>query len=891
MPLTPGERDLPPYCLPLWALPPGQSATDAILARRQAAALALPQRGLSPAPTPALPLQLPPALTPPSPERPDAAPSPAVQPAQEFVDQPPLRRSPSPRPPSLKTAVSATDDGSDDGSVIFVSEHPAAQEDDNTAFHSEADDGDDAAGAENNVLEALAASLYTADDVERWAATCRLFCHDVARTAHDEGAQLPGTNFRLHPYQMEAVYEQLQRSFGEGLGGGIIALDTGLGKTVVTLAVVAVMRLAELNAAEVRGVTRITGLVPDWVHNEPGTTTACPSNNPWGIECCCVSGSLTDHIVRGLAPGPSLVLTPANVVEQFARQGSAYLARVIQLPGSASHMSFIDTIDTSPAGASLAKEVQADILMDFAGERPEYSPPKPGKPPALVPGSGSEMGYTAAQKSQLFDRHRLIVVSSNPRSVMGKGSGCDFFARAYRLRQQKRATQVSHVVEWAVAPRFVVLDEFHTAKDGSTKVYKALSQMRKRAPVGHGFKLAALSATPITVSLSKSLRSVLSLIVPHAADLATFLAAAQTIDSATRAGRAKDRDKLDDAITRCEQMLKAVMTRRMGNGLFHGKALLRLPEMHAVTLACYSERVEEGDFRRRMDELREAWSSEARARLAGQATGGNGGSLGDKFLQVVRYNSAFMQTLWLASFPGLVDLPGHLSSNLGGWLNGDKLGSSIATREGRSVHEVGRHIDTISKGSGKLEALGRCLEAAREDRAAGRGGADGRAPPCLKKHVCVFATRPGTALIIAAYADKHWSGEWDVVLVLSAATKKGKQAIQDAFLKIPFDEAGKPTLLVSTTGTTGTGVDSLQRANHAVLFELPFVEAEGQQAAGRIHRAGQQLPCHWTTLWAADSEAETLIKERHERRIEAFSQILHDREGDRARAGGDASQE
>jgi hypothetical protein len=336
-------------------------------------------------------------------------------------------------------------------------------------------------------------------------------------------------------------------------------------------------------------------------------------------------------------------------------------------------------------------------------------------------------------------------------------------------------------------------------------------------------------------------------------------------------------------------MLKAVMTRRMGNSLFYGKALLRLPEMHAVTLACYSERVEEGDFRRRMDELREAWSSEARARLVGQATGGNSGSLGDKFFQVVRYNSAFMQTLWLASFPGLVDLPSHLSSNLGGWLNSDKLGSNIATREGRAVHEVGQHIDTISKGSGKLEALRRCLEAAREDRAVGRVGADGRPLPCLKKHVCVFAARPGTALIIAAYADKHWSGEWDVVLVLSAATKKGKQAIQDAFLKIPFDEAGKPTLLISTTGTTGTGVDSLQRANHAVLFELPFVEAEVQQAAGRIHRAGQQLPCYWTKLWAADSEAETLIKQRHERRIEAFSQILHDGESDRARAGGDAS--
>jgi hypothetical protein len=152
-----------------------------------------------------------------------------------------------------------------------------------------------------------------------------------------------------------------------------------------------------------------------------------------------------------------------------------------------------------------------------------------------------------------------------------------------------------------------------------------------------------------------------------------------------------------------------------------------------------------------MNELREVWSSEALARLAGQATGGNGGSLGDKFFQVVRYNSAFMQTLWLASFPGLVDLPGHLSSNLGEWLNSDKLGSSIATREGRSVHEVGRHIDTISKGSCKLEALGRCLEAAREDCAVGRVGADGRPLPCLKKHVCVFAVRPGTALIIAEF--------------------------------------------------------------------------------------------------------------------------------------------
>ncbi|KAK3933432.1 hypothetical protein QBC46DRAFT_236186, partial [Diplogelasinospora grovesii] len=85
------------------------------------------------------------------------------------------------------------------------------------------------------------------DDLERWAATCQFFCHDEARTAHDQGVKLLGTTLRLRPHQMEAVYALLQRSFGGHLDGGIVALDTGLGKTIVSLAAVAAMRLVELN--------------------------------------------------------------------------------------------------------------------------------------------------------------------------------------------------------------------------------------------------------------------------------------------------------------------------------------------------------------------------------------------------------------------------------------------------------------------------------------------------------------------------------------------------------------------------------------------------------------------------------------------------------------------
>ncbi|KAK4150419.1 hypothetical protein C8A00DRAFT_18042 [Chaetomidium leptoderma] len=123
-------------------------------------------------------------------------------------------------------------------------------------------------------------------------------------------------------------------------------------------------------------------------------------------------------------------------------------------------------------------------------------------------------------------------------------------------------------------------------------------------------------------------------------------------------------------------------------------------------------------------------------------------------------------------------------------------------------------------------------------------------------------------------------------MVLSAATLEGKKAISGAFRDIPIGSAEKPTLFIATVGTCGTGLDSLQKANHAVLFDLPFVESERKQARGRIWRSGQRFPCYWTELWAGDSDAEVLINDRHERRMEAFNRVLSRHSGDGGRARG-----
>jgi hypothetical protein len=123
-------------------------------------------------------------------------------------------------------------------------------------------------------------------------------------------------------------------------------------------------------------------------------------------------------------------------------------------------------------------------------------------------------------------------------------------------------------------------------------------------------------------------------------------------------------------------------------------------------------------------------------------------------------------------------------------------------------------------------------------------------------------------------------------VVLLAATVGGKKAIEGAFRDIPIGCLAKPTLFITTVGTCGTGLDSLKKANHAILFDLLFVESDSKQACGRVWRPGQRFPCYWTELWAEDSEAETLINERYKKRMDAFRRILGHRAGNSSNVEG-----
>lgn len=105
--------------------------------------------------------------------------------------------------------------------------------------HNETEPGqeDDGLDPEDKLANRFEGQYDTEDVPEVWRELCRFFGHNLEHTNYDQGTLLPGTNFRLRPHQMEAVYlilhqsDRLRQGDEKGHKGAIDAMGTGLGKT------------------------------------------------------------------------------------------------------------------------------------------------------------------------------------------------------------------------------------------------------------------------------------------------------------------------------------------------------------------------------------------------------------------------------------------------------------------------------------------------------------------------------------------------------------------------------------------------------------------------------------------------------------------------------------
>ncbi|KAK4233863.1 hypothetical protein C8A03DRAFT_38395 [Achaetomium macrosporum] len=231
------------------------------------------------------------------------------------------------------------------------------------------------------------------------------------------------------------------------------------------------------------------------------------------------------------------------------------------------------------------------------------------------------------------------------------------------------------------------------------------------------------------------------------------------------------------------------------------------------------------------------------------------------------------------------------------WITAEHANNAnYLTPGGRSQHPAMRSgaIDFLCKGSSKFAEIEKILAKAKADDS---GPAEGFDYPrgvkgwegidqSIKKSVVLFCSRPGVAVLLALYADKHWSRDWNVHL-LTSASKDRQQTIDGALRPVVFnDSTKKPSILIGAMSICGEGVNGMQNACYSVSVDLPFSEALRAQVRGRVFRYGQ---IHFSEHFELVSQhpAERIILARHRERYTEIQGTLEELEaGSGGRSGG-----
>ena len=218
---------------------------------------------------------------------------------------------------------------------------------------------------------------------EEWDETCNFFAYSPALGEKGMGKMLYGTKRTLRRGQMHGVWHFLNATYGQGRIGYINALDTGFGKTMVSLAIVAVLRTVEVMGLLCRG--------------EPAK---CPLAAQFDYQhCVCRARSLMSAIHRGLAEGITLFLEPKSTLTGARRAAEEFLERVVRLP------------DGTDCG--FVHVVGHDSIRDVPFGKPPKIAVKPIKPPSSR-GLGAGIANRNANRKTTSDPFESVNVGYEP---------------------------------------------------------------------------------------------------------------------------------------------------------------------------------------------------------------------------------------------------------------------------------------------------------------------------------------------------------------------------------------------------------------------------------------------------------------------------------------------
>lgn len=810
----------------------------------------------------------------------------------------------SPTGPTTEPIEISSDSDSDDGDESESSRASDAPPDPNhDAVPPAHEDPDADEVADNPSLD----NITLGGTQEEWDEACAFLAYQPPPGEKGEGKRLFGTTQTLRPGQMHGVWHFLNATYGQGRTGYINALDTGLGKTMVSLGIVAVLRAVEL-----------MGLL---CKRDP--EHGCRLAEEFGYrDCVCEEGSLMSAIHDGLAQGITVFLAPNTTLAGAYKTAENFLMGEVELR-SEGRRRFVEVLAQDdakriPFGTPGDVVVQSIKARKGSGKRAGSTAKKETKASSnpfnnddVRPCEGGPtmqdlpVSYSVTQRARWFqDRHLLVVLPCDPSSLNPKNALVSGLTDHFAFREKNRKSPRRISIVWPIWCRTLIMDEFHRVKGENTLVYTTVEKLARRHPEGNGRGMVALflSATPFTNDLKGSLAAPLKFVMPDSWDASDesggrramsrarfyeLLSAVSSPRRPRRPGASESGDnKASDArhkaaFTDLKDFLAGFMTRRTAVSCFLGDMECALPPHHCETVDCQWEAQGASE--------RLQWAA-----MVGESTSDGRKGASNVFNKLTK-NEKFVSYLLGATFvhPSRFDEArvgrnalAAVREGWDGWIQATHANNiKYLTAKGRRDHEAATSgaIDHLCDGSPKVAKIEDILGRAMADRS---GPADGFDYPKdaawagikgpVKKHVVLFCSRPSVAVLLAVHADRRWSDRWNIHLLTAGNTWGRQEAIDAALAPVDIDDArAKPSILIAVTTICGEGVNGMQNACYSVLVDLPFSEATKTQTRGRVFRYGQVHTSHHYELVSAHP-AERAILARHEKRDDEFNRILAD---------------
>ncbi|KAK4445104.1 hypothetical protein QBC34DRAFT_307637 [Podospora aff. communis PSN243] len=699
-------------------------------------------------------------------------------------------------------------------------------------YHVQQSQDTDYGAVDEGFIDTQIASYNTGNTPNEWT-NCVNFFRIKAPPSGTVGAsptktrvpvdKLPGMSVGLFDYQYMAVFKLLGLAY-DGLSGGFLADEQGLGKTQEMFGIVAAGHNIRKSKTEVMAARK--SKKPSR-HNAPGTTaTRCPLDARYGVACYCYSQK-TQRLADAMPEGPTVIIVPARSCSQILREAKAKLDlktfKVRMHHETAAKEDKLTPAEIRTLTAAIAAKTAPDGTVDYH--------------------------YQASPGLSDF------IIITSPESLSGLTNG--LFGVNIKVGDEVKKRD-------GLMPGIVMLDEFHEyfqPATGKSRPHAWLEHLKRscRGPNQPTPLVYFVSGTPFNDSPG-DIQSAVSLLEREAWADETHRMAAVTTASLERITTAFDalckaqaeglellREDIVDYRKALDGLLKRSMVRRLGTDSFRSQALTTLGPLsvniidHAVPAALLKDLIA----------LAEATATKVADEAASRCT------TSARFLRSDHAQPLLLKLRLASSFPGIATAAGakftFTTEEVAGFLpdaGNDPLQTPYAPL-----------IAPFSSHSSKLASLLATVTTMLGDRTPIPGS------PSPAKKLVIFTPLDAEAVLLHIYLHRRKAAlrslkDLKPVTLLPSHSAAERQAIIDKFLT-PGN--APPNVLIAPIYLAGTGLN-LQAAKYSVLMGPAWTKRENQQAYYRVHRVGQRQTVNLSLLTARWNPAERVILGRYEGR-------------------------